>query len=141
MADYLSMVLVSLKVVTRTLTVIVVCDLFLREIILSNNYLVGSPPAQSTKFFDVEFNCLQGCTTLHQQICACVDVAPLASDETSALISFYNATGGPGWLVSSGWSSYPNSDPCVNLWTGVSCRGAPSTSGMPSHVTYVHRFS
>ena len=85
----------------------------------------------------VSYNCFDGCTVVHQQSCACANVAPLAASETGALMDLYRGTGGAMWTDSTGWADYPASDPCVNLWFGVACSGGATFSGQPSHVRYV----
>ncbi len=63
---------------------------------------------------------------------AAAAVTAVADLQLSALISLYNATGGPHWANNAGWSSVPLIDPCItgtSTWYGVVCNGA--------NVTYV----
>ena len=107
---------------------------------LGHNYLVGSLPDFGTAVStDMDFNCFEGCSVLHQSVCPCAIVAALASSELNALMALYNGTDGAAWTMNNGWVDYPLSDPCMNLWWGVSCGGA-SAVGLPNHVTYVGNF-
>jgi hypothetical protein len=53
-----------------------------------------------------------------------------ADSQLSALMSLYNATGGPHWANNAGWSSVPLTDPCItgtSTWFGVACNGTNVT--------------
>ena len=66
-----------------------------------------------------------------------MDVPPAWSNQTQALVALYNATGGSQWLNNRGWSSFyavGSSDPCRDVWPGVTCR---NTSTEYSYITYV----
>jgi hypothetical protein len=50
--------------------------------------------------------------------------------QLAALLSLYNATGGPHWVNTTGWSSVPRIDPCTAgalSWFGVTCNGTNVT--------------
>jgi hypothetical protein len=51
-------------------------------------------------------------------------VAPTVAAQRAALIDLYLATNGSGWTDKAGWQNYTSgSDPCDNIWSGVSCSG------------------
>ncbi len=64
---------------------------------------------------------------------ACVG-ATLPPAQVDALLSLYNATGGPLWLDNRGWTSA--ADPC-SYWTGVHCGTAGTTVEYVDRVTRV----
>ena len=43
-------------------------------------------------------------------------------DAKAALLAIYGATRGPEWSTAKGWS-VPASDPCLDTWSGVTCKG------------------
>lgn len=47
-----------------------------------------------------------------------VAVAPVPSDQRSALVDFYRSTNGKEWKVKTNWMT---ADPCDNKWFGIAC--------------------
>ena len=88
---------------------------------LSNNQLLGTVPAQLTTTFPVmsmtwSGNCIVNATAT---LAGC-DLA-----ERSALLDFYTATHGGGWVVSTGWMT--SAHPCS--WYGVTCQAGSTIAG------------
>jgi len=53
------------------------------------------------------------------QVTGCSTVTAVAARECDALVEFYTATNGAGWLNSTNWLAFDASAPCT--WHGVSC--------------------
>lgn len=65
---------------------------------------------------------LGGVTTrpaVAQAAFACVNVTEIPQPECHALVTLYNSTNGPAWVVKSGWLA--TNTPCT--WVGVTCTG------------------
>ena len=52
------------------------------------------------------------------QVTGCSTVTAVAARECDALVEFYTATNGAGWLNSTNWLAFDASAPCT--WHGVS---------------------
>jgi hypothetical protein len=49
--------------------------------------------------------------------------ALVTTTERAALVDLYTATAGATWTSNDGWvDNAAGSDPCVQLWKGVTCR-------------------
>ena len=52
----------------------------------------------------------------------------LSPAEATALAAIYSATNGDTWRDHTGWSFGGGSDPCTDVWFGVSC--GPDAAGL-----------
>jgi hypothetical protein len=84
----------------------------------SQHAQTGTPTVRRHgKSLPVPFKCLL-VQVASLSIIAMLGTADVPLSQREALVSFYNATGGAGWALSTNWLS---GDPCSGAWYQVGC--------------------